>query len=56
VTINTKKNGLGSSDDVLSKFYEQGVNLRKIDVDHVSLAFDETKTLEDLVLLLKVFY
>ena len=34
---------------------KENINLRKVDKDHLSVAFDEAKKLDDVNLLLKIF-
>lgn len=55
VTINVKQSGISSSDAVLGEFEKYGMNLRKIDDSHVSLAFNETTSLIDLDEIIEIF-
>ena len=55
VSIDIKKSGLSSSDKVLSEFHKHGINLRKIDNNHISISFDEITTLYDLNELIDIF-
>ena len=55
VTIDTKSSGFSSADFVLSEFHKFGINLRKIDEDHVSISFNETTTIVDLDELIEIF-
>lgn len=43
------------ADEYLGKALEAGYNLRKIDADHLSIAFDETFTCDDGLALISVF-
>lgn len=45
----------GKADEVIAAAVEQGVNLRRIDADHVVIACDETMGLADVMLVLKSF-
>jgi glycine dehydrogenase len=51
VTIKTNE----KTDTILKKAYEEKINLRKVDKDTLSVAFDEAKKLNDVNTLLKVF-
>ena len=55
VTINAKESGFSSSDYVLSEFHKYGINLRKVDDDLVSIAFNETTLLIDLDEIIEIF-
>jgi len=55
IAIDVKASGLSSSDNILSEFHKHGINLRKIDDNHVSVSFDEVKTIFDLNELLSIF-
>ena len=48
VTIKCNESGFSSADYVQAEFHKHGMNIRKIDSNHVSLAFDELTTLYDL--------
>jgi len=45
----------GKADEVIAAAVEQGVNLRRIDADHVVIACDETMGFADVMLVLKSF-
>jgi glycine dehydrogenase len=45
----------GKADEVIAAAVEQGVNLRRIDADHVVIACDETMGMADVMLVLKAF-
>ena len=45
----------GKADEVIAAAVEQGVNLRRIDADHVVIACDETMGMADVMLVLKSF-
>ncbi|MDA8584612.1 aminomethyl-transferring glycine dehydrogenase [bacterium] len=51
VTIKTNK----KTQTILKKAYEEKINLRKVDNDTLSVAFDEAKKLDDVNNLLKIF-
>jgi glycine dehydrogenase len=51
VTIKTKE----KTETILKKAYEEKINLRKVDKDTISVAFDEAKKLNDVNTLLKIF-
>ena len=51
VTIKTNK----KTETILKKAYEEKINLRKVDNDTLSVAFDEAKKLDDVNNLLKIF-
>ena len=51
VTIKTNK----KTETILKKAYEEKINLRKVDKDTLSVAFDEAKKLDDVNNLLKIF-
>jgi glycine dehydrogenase len=50
-----KDSGFSSADYVLAEFHKYGINLRKIDDDHVSVAFNETTSIVDLDELIEIF-
>ncbi len=54
VTINAKASGF-SADKLVSEFHNYGINLRKIDDNQVSLAFNEVTTLVDLDEVVEIF-
>jgi glycine cleavage system pyridoxal-binding protein P len=47
VAIKVKESGFSSADWLLAQFHKFGINIRKIDENHVSLSFDEVTTLND---------
>jgi len=51
VTIKTKK----KTESIYKKAYEEKINLRKVDDETLSVAFDEAKKLNDVITLLKIF-
>jgi glycine dehydrogenase len=51
VTIKTNQ----KTETILKKAYEEKINLRKVDKDTISVAFDEAKQLNDVNTLLKIF-
>ena len=51
VTIITKN----KTNDIYEKAQSEGINLRKVDDDSLSVAFDEAKKLNDVNILLKIF-
>ena len=51
VTIKTNE----KTETILKKAYEEKINLRKVDKDTLSVAFDEAKKLNDVNTLLKIF-
>jgi len=55
VTINTKESNFTSPDYILAEFHKYGINLRKVDDEHVSVAFNETTTIVDLDELIEIF-
>ena len=48
VSIKIQESGFSSADYLLSEFHKHGINIRKIDDNHVSVSFDEITTLFDL--------
>jgi len=55
VTISVSESGFTSADYVISVFHKYGINLRKVDNDHVSISFDEISTLYDLDQIISIF-
>lgn len=55
VSIKIKESGFSSADYLLSEFHKHGINIRKVDDDHVSVSFDEITTLYDLDQLIEIF-
>ena len=55
VCIKVQESGFSSADFLLAEFHKIGINIRKIDNDHVSLTFDEVTTLFDLDQVIEVF-
>ena len=51
VTIVTKN----KTKEIYQKAQREGINLRKVDEDNLSVAFDEAKKLNDVNILLKIF-
>ena len=54
-SINIRKSGFSSADKVQSEFHKYGINIRKIDDNHVSVSFDELTNLYDLEQLIEIF-
>lgn len=54
-SINIQKSGFSSADKVQSEFHKYGINIRKIDNNHVSVSFDELTNLYDLEQLIEIF-
>jgi glycine dehydrogenase len=55
IVLNAKKSGLSSTDSVLSEFHKYGINLRKVDDEHVGISFSETTTMIDFDELVEIF-
>ena len=55
IAIDVKASGMSSSDNILAEFHKNGINVRKIDDNHVSVSFDEMKTIYDLNELIQIF-
>jgi glycine cleavage system pyridoxal-binding protein P len=55
VTIRVKESGFSSADYILAEFHKFGINLRKIDDDHVSISFNEITTIVDLDEVIEIF-
>jgi len=55
VAIDVKASGFTSADFLLAEFHKYGINIRKIDQEHVSLSFDELTSLYDLDQLIEIF-
>ncbi len=55
ISIKVSESGFSSADFILSEFHKHGINIRKIDDDHVSVSFDEITTLFDLDQLIEIF-
>lgn len=55
VTIDAKASGFESSDSVLAEFHKYGINLRRVDDNHVGITFNETNTLVDLDEIIEIF-
>jgi len=51
VTIKTKN----KTDKIYQKAQQEGINLRRVDKENLSIAFDEAKKLSDVNILLKIF-
>ena len=41
--------------EILDRFYENKINLRQIDSSHIGISFNDTTTIEDVEILLKIF-
>ena len=55
MTINTRDSQFSSPDYVLAEFHKFGINLRKVDDEHVQIAFNETTTMYDLDEVIEIF-
>jgi len=55
VTFDAQASGFSSSDAVVSEFHKHGINLRRIDDNLVSIAFNEITTLVDLDEIIEIF-
>lgn len=55
VAIKVSESGFSSPDYLLAQFHKYGLNLRKIDNNHVSVSFDELTTLYDLDNIIDIF-
>jgi glycine dehydrogenase len=55
VAIDVKASGFTSADFLLAEFHKYGINIRKIDQNHVSLSFDELTSLYDLDQVIEIF-
>ena len=55
VAIDVQASGFTSADFLLAEFHKYGINIRKIDNNTVSVAFDELVTLYDLDQVIEVF-
>ena len=56
VCINVKESGFSSPDFLQAQFHKYGINIRKVDGNHVSVSFDEITSLYDLDELIEIFY
>lgn len=48
VAIKVSESGFSSADFLVAEMHKFGINIRKIDEEHVSVSFDEMTTLFDL--------
>jgi len=55
VCIKVKESGFSSPDFLLAEFHKFGINIRRVDNNHVSISFDEMSTLYDLDQLIEIF-
>jgi len=55
VCIKVQESGFSSADFLLAQFHKHGINLRKVDTNHVSVSFDEVTTLFDVDQLIAIF-
>jgi|TARA_B110001450_G_C17624973_1_gene482776 glycine cleavage system pyridoxal-binding protein P len=55
VCIKIHESGFSSADYLLSEFHKYGINIRKVDNNHVSVSFDEITTLLVLDQLIEIF-
>ena len=56
VAIKVEESGFSSSDFILAQFHKYGINIRKVDNNHVSVSFDEMTSLYNLDELIEIFY
>jgi glycine dehydrogenase len=56
VAIKVTESGFTSPDYLLAQFHKYGINIRKIDNNHVSISFDEITSLYNLDELIEIFY
>jgi glycine dehydrogenase len=56
VCIKVEESGFTSSDFLLAQFHKYGINIRKVDNNHVSVSFDEISSLYNLDELIEIFY
>ena len=56
VCIDVKESGFSSPDYLLAQFHKYGINIRKVDGNHVSVSFDEITSLYDLDEIIEIFY
>lgn len=50
-----KASGFTSADWVQAQFHKYGINIRKVDENHVALSFDEVTSLYDLDEVIEIF-
>jgi glycine dehydrogenase len=55
VAINVMESGFSSADFILAQFHKHGINLRKINSNHVGISFDELTTIYDLDNIIDIF-
>lgn len=55
VAIKVNESGFSSADFVLAQFHKHGINLRKINQNHVGVSFDELTTVYDLDTIVDIF-
>lgn len=55
IVFDVKASGFSSSDKVLADFHRYGINLRKLDDNHVGISLNETTTILKLATLLEIF-
>lgn len=55
VSIKIEESGFSSPDFLVSEFHKYGINIRKVDNNHISVSFDELHTLFDLDQLIEIF-
>lgn len=55
VSIKVNESGFSSADYVLAQFHKHGINLRKIDQNHVGVSFDEVSTIYDMDQIIEIF-
>jgi len=56
VSIKVEESGFTSADYLLAQFHKYGINIRKVDNNHVSVSFDEMTSLYNLDELIEIFY
>jgi glycine dehydrogenase len=55
IAIKVNESGFSSADYVLAQFHKHGINLRKIDQNHVGVSFDEVSTIYDMDQIIEIF-
>lgn len=55
IVFDVKASGFSSADKVLADFHRYGINLRKLDDNHVGISLNETTTVLKLATLIEIF-
>ena len=50
-----RDSGFSTSDFIIAEFHKFGINLRKIDDEHISISFNETTSMVDLDEVIEIF-